>query len=58
MKAMIMALRMVATDCRNVPRRSEMPSCRVLDVEVIAVAGAPGGMESMTWIGCEKSACK
>ena len=58
MNAMIRAARIVLLNCRSVPRRSEIPSCSVFDVVVIAVSGAPGGMASMTWIDCTNSDCK
>jgi hypothetical protein len=48
MNEMIKAAQIVLVDCRNVPRRSDMPICNVLDVAVIAVAGAPACIESMT----------
>lgn len=41
MKAMIRDPNMVTKDCKKDPRRSEMPSCKVFEVVLMAVAGAP-----------------
>lgn len=47
-KAMTVAVMIVAVNSRKVPSFSEMPSCMVLAVVVIVPAAAPGGMESST----------
>jgi len=56
--AMMTAAMMVALNWINVPSCSEMPSWRVLAVEVIVPAAVPPGMESRTWMDCAKSARK
>ncbi len=48
MNAMIKALQIMLLTVEMFLRRSEMPICKMLVVVVIAVAGAPAGMESMT----------
>ena len=57
-KAMIIAAQIVPLNSKNVPNRSDIPICRVFDVEVMAVAGAPVGIESIAWMDWANSDCR